>query len=50
LGKALVYLLEGTIYNWDQLCAMFIINLQGTYERSSIAEILKTNKGPPKKK
>jgi hypothetical protein len=28
----LINLIEGTIYNWDQLCAMFIDNLQGTYE------------------
>jgi hypothetical protein len=26
----LINLLEGTIYNWDQLCAMFIKNIQGT--------------------
>jgi hypothetical protein len=34
-------LLEGTIYNWDQLCAIFIGNFQGTYERPSTAETLK---------
>jgi hypothetical protein len=26
-------LLEGTIYNWDRLCAMFTGNIQGTYEQ-----------------
>jgi hypothetical protein len=28
----LVNLSEGTIYNWDQLCVMFIGNFHGTYE------------------
>jgi hypothetical protein len=32
---------EASITSWDQLCAMFIENFQGTYERSSIAETLK---------
>jgi hypothetical protein len=35
---------EGTIYNWDQLCAMFIRNFQGMYEHPSTAETLKTIK------
>jgi hypothetical protein len=35
------YLPEGTIYNWEQLCTMFILNFQGTYEPPSIAETLK---------
>jgi hypothetical protein len=35
---------EGTIYNWDQLCVIFIRNFQDTYERSSITETLKTIK------
>jgi hypothetical protein len=34
----------GNIYNWDQLCAMFIGNFQGTYEHPSTAETLKTIK------
>jgi hypothetical protein len=34
----LINLLKGTIYNWDQLCAMFIGNFQGTYKRPSTAE------------
>jgi hypothetical protein len=38
----LVNLLEGTIYNWDQLCAMFIENFHVTYEHSSTVETLKT--------
>jgi hypothetical protein len=29
---------EGTIKNWDQICAMFIDNFQGTYECPSTAE------------
>jgi hypothetical protein len=37
-------LLEGTIYNWDQLCAIFIGNFQGTYECPSTTETLKTIK------
>jgi hypothetical protein len=40
----LINLPKGTIYNWDQLCAMFIGNFQGTYERLSTAETLKTIK------
>jgi hypothetical protein len=40
----LINLLEGSIYNWDQLCTMFIRNFQGTYERPSIAETPKTIK------
>jgi hypothetical protein len=40
----LIYLPEGSIHSWDQLCAMFIENLQGTYEHSSTAETLKTIK------
>jgi hypothetical protein len=37
----IINLLEGSIYTWDQLCALFIRNSQGTYERPSIAETLK---------
>jgi hypothetical protein len=33
-----------TNYNWDQLCVMFIGNLQGMYEHPSTIEILKTIK------
>jgi hypothetical protein len=40
----LVNLPEGTIYKWDQLCVMFISNIQGTYECPSTAETLKTIK------
>jgi hypothetical protein len=40
----LINLPECTIYNWDQLCAMFIGNFQGTYERPSTTETLKTIK------
>jgi hypothetical protein len=40
----LINLPEGTIYNWEQLCAMFIRNFQGTYEHLSTAETLKTIK------
>jgi hypothetical protein len=40
----LVKLPERTIYNWNQLCAMFISIFQGTYERPSIAGTLKTIK------
>jgi hypothetical protein len=32
----------GSITSWNQLCAMFIGNFQGTYEHPSIAETLKT--------
>jgi hypothetical protein len=38
----LINLLEGSNTSWDQLCAMFIRNFQGTYERPSTAETLKT--------
>jgi hypothetical protein len=31
-------------HSWDQLCAMFIENFQGTYERPSTTETLKTIK------
>jgi hypothetical protein len=40
----LINLPEGFIHSWDQLCDMFIGNFQGTYERPSTAEILKTIK------
>jgi hypothetical protein len=40
----LINLSEGSIYTWDQLCTMFIRNFQGTYERPSNAETLKTIK------
>jgi hypothetical protein len=40
----LVNLHEGTIYNWDHLCVMFIDNFQVTYERSSTTETSKTIK------
>jgi hypothetical protein len=39
-----IHLPEGSIHSWDQLCAMFIRNFQGTYERPSTAETLKTIK------
>jgi hypothetical protein len=32
---------KGSIYTWDQLCTMFIENLQGIYKRPSTAETLK---------
>jgi hypothetical protein len=35
---------KGTIYNWNQPCAMFIDKFQGMHERPSIAETLKTIK------
>jgi hypothetical protein len=38
----LINLLEGSITLWDQLCAIFIRNFQGTYERPSTVETLKT--------
>jgi hypothetical protein len=38
----LINLPERSIYTYDQLCVMFIRNFQGTYERSSTAETLKT--------
>jgi hypothetical protein len=40
----IINLPKGTIYNWDQVCAMFIGNFQGTCERPSTAETLKTIK------
>jgi hypothetical protein len=40
----LINLPEGSIHSWDQLCAMFIRNFQGTYERSSTTETLNTIK------
>jgi hypothetical protein len=40
----LINLLEGSIASWDQLCAMFIGNFQGTYEHPSTVETLKTIK------
>jgi hypothetical protein len=40
----LINLPEGSIYTWDQLCAMFIENFQGTYERPSTTETLKTTR------
>jgi hypothetical protein len=40
----LINLLEGYIHSWDQLCAMFIGNFQGTYGRPSTAKTLKTIK------
>jgi hypothetical protein len=40
----LINLPEASIQSWDQLCAMFIENFQGTYERPSTAETLKTIK------
>jgi hypothetical protein len=40
----LINLPEGSIHSWDQLYAMFIGNFQGTYERPSTTETLKTIK------
>jgi hypothetical protein len=40
----LINLPDRSIHSWDQLCAMFIGNFKGTYERSSTAETLKTIK------
>jgi hypothetical protein len=40
----LINLPEGSIYTWDELCAIFIENFQGTYEHTSIAKTLKTIK------
>jgi hypothetical protein len=37
----LINLPEGSVTSWDQLCAMFIGNFQGTYEHPSTAETLK---------
>jgi hypothetical protein len=38
----LINLPEGSLTSWDQLCTMFIGNFQGTYERPSTTETLKT--------
>jgi hypothetical protein len=43
----LVNLPRGTIYNRDQLCAMFINNFQGIYEHPSTTETLKNIKQKP---
>jgi hypothetical protein len=40
----LINLPKASIQSWDQLCAMFIGNFQGTYERPSTVETLKTIK------
>jgi hypothetical protein len=40
----LINLPKGSIHSWDQLCAIFIGNFQGTYERPSTVETLKTIK------
>jgi hypothetical protein len=40
----LINLPKGSIHSWDQLCAIFIGNFQGTYEYLSTAETLKTIK------
>jgi hypothetical protein len=40
--SCLINLPEASIQSWDQMCAMFIGNFQGTYERPSTAETLKT--------
>jgi hypothetical protein len=40
----LINLPEGSIHSWDQLCAIFIRNFQGTYEHPSTVETLKTIK------
>jgi hypothetical protein len=40
----LINLPEGSIYSWDQLCAMFIENFHVTYERPSTIETFKTIK------
>jgi hypothetical protein len=40
----LINLPKASIQSWDQLCAMFIGNFQGTYESPSTAETLKTIK------
>jgi hypothetical protein len=42
-----INLLEGSIYSWDQLCAMFIGNFQGTYKRPSTTETMKTIRQKP---
>jgi hypothetical protein len=38
----LINLLKGSITSWDQIYAMFIGNLQDTYERPSTTETMKT--------
>jgi hypothetical protein len=38
----LINLPEGSVYTWDQLCAMFIRNFQDMYEHPSTIETLKT--------
>jgi hypothetical protein len=40
----LINLPKGSIHSWNQLCAMFIGNFQGTYEHPSTAETLETIK------
>jgi hypothetical protein len=40
--SCLINLPEASIQSWDQLCAMFVGNFQGTYERPSTTETLKT--------
>jgi hypothetical protein len=40
----LINLPEGTVYNWDQLCAMFIDNFQGAYEHLFTVGTLNTIK------
>jgi hypothetical protein len=40
----LINLPEGFVYTWDQLCAVFIGNVQGMYEHPSTAETLNTIK------
>jgi hypothetical protein len=45
IGAAKLWLIslpEGSITLWDQLCAMFIRNFQGMYERLSTTKTLKT--------
>jgi hypothetical protein len=37
----LINLPKGSIHSWDQLCAMFIGNFEGTYECPSTDETLK---------
>jgi hypothetical protein len=38
----LINLPERSIYTWDQLCAIFIGNFQGTYQHPSTTETLNT--------
>jgi hypothetical protein len=40
----LINLPNGSIYTWDQLCAMFIGSFQGIYKRPSTVETIKTIK------